>query len=117
MLSEGQLAPLEPLIEACWPKGETPPQDLWRTVSAILWRHENRAKWRAVPEELGSWWRQSDLHPLGTSWRLGRLLNLEPGRAALGQTQGVEGRRSPHAMRKLPYPSPSFSASMLHSTG
>ncbi len=53
MLSDGQWALLEPLIEACRPKGKTPPQDLRRTLSAILWRHQNRAKWRAVPEELG----------------------------------------------------------------
>jgi transposase len=52
MLSEGQWALLEPLTEACRPKGKTPPQDLRRTVSAILWRHQNGAKWRAVPEEL-----------------------------------------------------------------
>ena len=57
MLSDGQWALLERLIEACRPKGKTPPQDLRRTVSAILWRHQNGAKWRAVPEELGPWWR------------------------------------------------------------
>ena len=39
------------------PEGQTPPQDLRRTLSAILWRHENGAKWRAVPEALGPWWR------------------------------------------------------------
>src|SRR5918996_660033 len=55
MLSDGQWALLEPLIEACRPKGKTPPQDLRRTLSAILWRHENGAKWRAVPAELGPW--------------------------------------------------------------
>ena len=53
MLSDAQLALLEPLIEACRPKGKTPPQDLRRTLSAILWRHGNGAKSRAVPEELG----------------------------------------------------------------
>jgi transposase len=53
MLSDGQWALLEPLIEACRPKGKTPPQDLWRTLSATLWRHQNGAKWRAVPEDLG----------------------------------------------------------------
>ncbi len=39
MLSDAQWALLEPLIEACRPKGKTPPQDLRRTLSAILWRH------------------------------------------------------------------------------
>lgn len=57
MLTDAQWAVLEPLIEACRPKGKTPPQDLRRTISAILWRHQNGAKWRAVPTDLGPWWR------------------------------------------------------------
>jgi transposase len=77
MLSDGQWALLEPLIEACRPKGKTPPQDLRRTISAILWRHQNGAKWRAVPEELGPWWRAAQIF---IRWaRAGvweRLLNL-----------------------------------------
>ena len=77
MLSDGQWALLEPLIEACRPKGKTPPQDLRRTLSAILWRHQNGAKWRAVPEELGPWWRAAQIF---SRWaRAGvweRLLNL-----------------------------------------
>ncbi len=36
MLSDAQWAELAPLVEACRPKGKTPPQDLRRTVSAIL---------------------------------------------------------------------------------
>ena len=77
MLSDEQWALLEPLIEACRPKGKTPPQDLRRTLSAILWRHQNGAKWRAVPEELGPWWRAAQIF---IRWaRAGvweRLLNL-----------------------------------------
>ena len=46
---------LEPLVEACRPKGKTPPQDLRRTLSGILWRHQNGAKWRAIPAALGPW--------------------------------------------------------------
>jgi transposase len=77
MLSDGQWALLEPLIEACRPKGKTPPQDLRRTLSAILWRHQNGAKWRAVPEELGPWWRAAQIFirwPRAGVWE--RLLNL-----------------------------------------
>src|SRR5919112_836809 len=55
MLTDAQWALLEPLIEICRPKGKTPPQDLRRTLSAILWRHQNGAKWRAIPAELGPW--------------------------------------------------------------
>jgi transposase len=61
MLSDAQWAVLEPLVEACRPKGKTPPQDLRRTLAAILWRHENGAKWRAVPAELGPWWRAAQV--------------------------------------------------------
>src|SRR5689334_13910978 len=37
------------------PKGKTSPQNLRRTLSAIVWRHQNGAKWRAIPAELGPW--------------------------------------------------------------
>ncbi len=55
MVSDAHWMRLEPLIEACRPKGKTPPKDLRRTISAILWRHENGAKWRAIPADLGPW--------------------------------------------------------------
>jgi transposase len=55
MLPDAHWMRLEPLIEACRPKGKTPPQDLRRTISAILWRHQNGAKWRAIPADLGPW--------------------------------------------------------------
>src|SRR5829696_3302266 len=55
MQADAQWMSLEPLIEACRPKGKTPPQDLRRTLSAILWRHQNGAKWRAIPVDLGPW--------------------------------------------------------------
>ena len=56
-MTDAQWALLEPLIETVRPKGKTQPQDLRRTMAAILWRHNNGAKWRAVPAELGPWWR------------------------------------------------------------
>src|SRR5918911_1458414 len=55
MLADTQGAELEPLIEVCRPKGKTPPQDLRRTISAIVGRHQNGAKWRAIPGALGPW--------------------------------------------------------------
>ncbi|AWN41742.1 IS5 family transposase [Methylobacterium durans] len=61
MLSDAQWAELELPVEACQPKSKMPPQDLRRTVSAILWRHQNGAKWRAVPAELGPWWRAAQI--------------------------------------------------------
>ena len=61
MLSDAQWSELEPLVEACRPKAKTPPQDLQRTLSAILWRHPNGAKGRAIPQELGPWWRAAQI--------------------------------------------------------
>ncbi len=88
MLTDAQWATLEPLIEACRPKGKTPPQDLRRTISAILWRHQNGAKWRSVPSELGPWSRAAQTF---IRWaRLGvwdRLLGLAQGKGVeLGMT-------------------------------
>jgi transposase len=61
MLSDRQWAELEPLVEVCRPKGKTPLQDLRRTLSAILWRHQNGAKWRAIPADFGPWWRAAQV--------------------------------------------------------
>ena len=48
-------------MHACRPKAKTPPQDLQRTLSAILWRHQNGVKWRAIPDEFGPWWRAAQI--------------------------------------------------------
>jgi transposase len=32
-----------------------------RTISAIVWRHQNGAKWRSIPAELGPWSRAAQL--------------------------------------------------------
>jgi transposase len=61
MVLDVQWISLEPLIEACRPKGKTAPKDLRRTISAILWRHQNGAKWRAIPAELGPWSRAAQM--------------------------------------------------------
>jgi len=57
MLTDTQWAMLEPLVEACRPHAKVPPSNLRRTVAAILWRCTNGAKWRAIPAELGPWWK------------------------------------------------------------
>ena len=88
MLTDAQWATLEPLIETCRPQGKTPPRDLRRTLSAILWRHQNGAKWRSIPSDLGPWSRAAQTF---IRWaRLGvweRLLLLAPERGVhLGMT-------------------------------
>ena len=88
MLSDVQWAVLEPLVEACRPHSKVPPSNLRRTLSAILWRHENGAKWRSLPADLGPWWMAAQTF---IRWaRLGvweRLLDLAQARGvALGMT-------------------------------
>jgi transposase len=77
VVSDEEWAVLEPLIEACRPRGKTQPVDLRQTVEAIIWRHQNGAKWRSVPPDLGPWWRAAQTF---LRWsRLGvweRLLDL-----------------------------------------
>ncbi len=78
----------EPLIEEVRPRGKTPPRDLRRTVSAILWRHQNGAKWRSIPSDLGPWWLAAQLFIRWSKrgvWE--RLLDLVQQRGvALGMT-------------------------------
>ena len=78
----------EPLIEEVRPHGKTPPQDLRRTISAILWRHQNGAKWRSIPAELCPWWLAAQLFIRWAKqgvWE--RLLDLVQQRGvALGMT-------------------------------
>jgi transposase len=61
VLTEVQWSALEPLVEACRPKGKTPPRNLRRTVEATVWRHRNGATWRAMPAEYGPWWTAAQL--------------------------------------------------------
>ena len=56
MLTDERWTVLQPLIEGCRPHAKVPPRHLRRTMAAIIWRHENGAKWRAIPAELGPWW-------------------------------------------------------------
>ncbi|WP_343898275.1 IS5 family transposase [Craurococcus roseus] len=83
-MTDEEWAVLEPLVEACRPRAKVPPSNLRRTTSAIFWRHQNGAKWRALPEEFGPWWMAAQTF---IRWsRLGvweRLL-------AMAQSRGVE---------------------------
>jgi len=61
VLTDAIWAVWEPLIEAVKPRGKTPPKELRRSLAAIIWRHQNGAKWRSIPAELGPWWRAAQL--------------------------------------------------------
>ena len=61
ILTDATWAVWELLIEQVRPRGKTPPKELRRTISAIFWRHQNGAKWRSIPAELGPWWLAAQL--------------------------------------------------------
>src|SRR3954470_4252901 len=56
VLTDEQWEVLAPLIAASRPPYKTDHHDLRRTIEAIIWRHDNGAKWRSLPSELGPWW-------------------------------------------------------------
>ena len=56
VLTDAQWAELAPLIEPCRPAHKTEHGNLRRTIEAIVWRHDNGAKWRRIPPHLGPWW-------------------------------------------------------------
>jgi transposase len=88
VFTDAAWAEWEPLIEEVRPRGKTPPKALRRTISAILWRHQNGAKWRGIPAELGPWWLAAQLFLRWAKqgvWE--RLLELAQRRGvALGMT-------------------------------
>ena len=55
-MTDAQWAELAPLIEPCRPPHKTEHKNLRRTIEAIIWRHDNGAKWRSLPPSLGPWW-------------------------------------------------------------
>src|ERR1051325_5683509 len=77
VLTDARWAELEPLIDEVRPHCKVPPDNLRETIEAILWRHQNGAKWRSLPGELGPWWKAAQTFirwaHLGV-WE--RLLNL-----------------------------------------
>ena len=88
VLTDGQWAALSPLIEECRPRGKTEHHDLRRTIEAIIWRHQNGAKWRSIPAELGPWWMAAQTFirwaKLGVWERL--LARVQEDGVALGMT-------------------------------
>ena len=88
VLTDARWAELEPLIDEVRPHRKVPHQDLRRTIEAIPRRHQNGAKWRAIPGEPGPWWKAAQTFirraHLGV-WE--RLLDLVQRRGvALGMT-------------------------------
>ena len=61
VFTDAAWATWEPLIEGARPRGKTPPKDPRRAIPAIPWRHQNGAKCRGIPAELGPWWLAAQL--------------------------------------------------------
>ena len=59
--TDAEWAVWKPLIEVVRPRGKTLPYELRQTIAAIFWRHRNGTRWRAIPVELGPWWRAAQL--------------------------------------------------------
>ena len=55
--TDAQWSALEPLIESVRPQTGRELSNLRQTFEAMVWRMQNGAKWRAIPAELGPWWR------------------------------------------------------------
>ena len=88
VLTDVQWTWLALLIEAVRPHGKTLPHELRRTLEAIIWRHGNGAKRRAVPAELGPRWMATQCwnrwFHLGVWERLLAVAQERGGRAQLG---------------------------------
>ena len=100
VLSDTHWAVLEPLIDELRPHCKVPHEDLRRTIEAILWRHQNGAKWRSIPGELGPWWKAAQTF---IRWaRLGvweRLLDLaQQHGVALGMTGLTASEAAPRTL-------------------
>ena len=62
ILSYDEWTRLKVALDAARSGTGRPFPDLKRTVEAVIWRQRNGAKWRAVPAELGPWWKAAQLH-------------------------------------------------------
>ena len=57
VLSDGEWTRLKSALDAARSGTGRPFPDERRTVEAVVWRQRNGAEWRAVPPELGPWWK------------------------------------------------------------
>jgi transposase len=62
ILSDGEWWRLKSALDGARSGTGRPLEDERKTVEAIVWRQRNGAKWRAVPADLGPWWKAAQLH-------------------------------------------------------
>src|ERR1044071_7187523 len=95
VLTDARWAELEPLIDEVRPPCKVPHDNLRETIAAILWRHQNGAKRRAIPGELGPWWKAAQTFVrwahLGVWERLFDLVQRRGVAASLSGTPRASG--------------------------
>src|SRR5919199_827286 len=117
ILSDGEWAQLKAALDVARSGTGRPLDDERKTVEAIIWRQRNGAKWRAVPTDLGPWWKAAQLHIRWSRagvWERAFAILRDAGRPDLGEVfldgtsvrahhkaAGAEGgrRRTPSAAR------------------
>jgi transposase len=62
ILSDGEWTRLKAALDVARSGTGRPLEEERKTVEAVIWRQRNGAKWRAVPAELGPWWKAAQLH-------------------------------------------------------
>jgi|SRR6185312_2053402 len=62
ILSDGEWGRLKAALDEARSGTGRPLNEARKTVEAIIWRQCNGATWRAVPSELGPWWKAAQLH-------------------------------------------------------
>ena len=84
VISDALWSVLEPLLNEVRPWAARPIKNVRRTIEAIVWRHDNGAKWRSIPLDLGPWWMAAQIFirwsKLGVWERLLRLVQERCGR-------------------------------------
>jgi transposase len=105
VLTDEQWNALEPLLNEVRPWATRPIRAFRRTIEAIVWRHENGAKWRSIPAELGPWWMAAQtfirwaklevwerLHRLAQEWSSAWSSSTAPSSGRIRRPP-VQGRR------------------------
>src|SRR3954462_15825621 len=88
ILSDSEWARLKAALDVARSGTGRPLDDERKTVEAIVWRQRNGAKWRAVPTDLGPWWKAAQLHIRWSRagvWERAFAVLREAGQPALGE--------------------------------
>ena len=88
ILSDGEWWRLKAVLDVVRSGTGRPLEDERKTVEAVVWRQRNGAEWRAVPSELGPWWRAAQRHLRWSRagvWERAFAVLRDAGQPALGE--------------------------------